>query len=108
MRTFGRHEGQWRVHLGPHYALFLDMLGKQVLVAGRDDVSIEEQRNAVLSSRLMVCIRIREKSWNALMPPAGFAKFQAWKLAETDPDALPPERPPQPFPDAYTRRAQIS
>jgi hypothetical protein len=98
-----RPERHWRAYLGPHYALFLDMVWKKALAAGRADVSIEERGKALLSSMLKVRIRIREQRWNGLMSPAEYAKFQAWKISETPRDAFPPE----PSANIYTRRNQI-
>ncbi|HEY7427225.1 MAG TPA: hypothetical protein VH682_23525 [Gemmataceae bacterium] len=102
-----RQERHWRAYLGPHYALFLDMVWKKALVAGRADVSIEERGKVLLSPMLKVSIRIREQRWNGRMSPAEYAKFQAWKITETSQDALPSKEQPQPSADTYTRRDQI-
>jgi hypothetical protein len=82
-RTFNQ-QLVWRGRLGRNVAMFVEKKTKEVLVAGKEDVSIEPHGKVLIGQTLKAAVRIREHKWEALVSPRSFDRFRDWKFSEDD------------------------
>jgi hypothetical protein len=88
VRTFGQQK-QWRGMLCRKWAAFVDKVWKEVLVASREEVSIEPDGKVLLGQTLKATVRIRDQKWEALVSPQSFDRFRDWKFEDDEHVAFP-------------------
>jgi hypothetical protein len=79
---FAQQQRQWRGLLCRKWAAFVDKASKEVLIAPKDEVSIEPHGKVLLGQTLKAMVRIRDQKWEALVSPTSFDRFRDWKFGE--------------------------
>jgi hypothetical protein len=86
-RSFFKQQ-TWKGQLTGAAALFVDQLGHDVLIAPQDDVEFVKQGKVLIGRTLKVTFRIKDQTFNGLISPESFARYEQWKQGEEEPPTV--------------------
>ncbi len=79
----GRYRG-WRGQLMPRMAVFVNQLTRRLIVARKDDVTIDPQSKALFGSSWQAAITIRDHRWQGKISPKSFERYRDWKWVDAE------------------------